>query len=280
MKLLLTALLAAALATASHSALAEERNVVLDNGVEATLNLPDGASDVPAVLLLHGFGSSKDEVGNMYSREAAALAEKGIASLRISFRGFGKSDGDTGATTVDQQLEDALLAAHYLRDLPETDDSRLGVLGFSLGGGIAILATAAEPNLFKSRATWSSVGDFDTDMKASLGQEAFDTAREKGIVGLDLGFRTIALKAAFFDSLEAHDLEAALADYEGAYLNLAGSEDFSAAYVQAFVDAAPGQTKRAEIVEGADHIFGVLGEDQTTADQVIATTAEWFAETL
>jgi len=37
------------------------------------------------------FASSKDEVGNMYAREAKALAEKGIASLRIDFAGFGKA---------------------------------------------------------------------------------------------------------------------------------------------------------------------------------------------
>jgi len=51
---------------------------------------------VPAVLLLHGFASSKDEVGNMYAREAKALAEKGIASLRIDFAGFGKKRGRPG----------------------------------------------------------------------------------------------------------------------------------------------------------------------------------------
>jgi hypothetical protein len=45
--------------------------------------------------MLHRFGSSKDEVGDTCAREAEALADKGIASLRISFRSFGKSEGDT-----------------------------------------------------------------------------------------------------------------------------------------------------------------------------------------
>lgn len=35
-----------------------------------------------------------------------------------------------------------------------------------------------------------------------------------------------------------------------------------------------------DIIEGADHIYLVLGEDQTLADQAIADTADWFAQRL
>ena len=72
-------------------ALADETLLTLDGGVAATLSMPDGAGPFPAVLMLHGFGSSRDEVGGMYAAEAAALASAGIASLRIDFRGFGQS---------------------------------------------------------------------------------------------------------------------------------------------------------------------------------------------
>jgi hypothetical protein len=244
------------------------------------LNLPEGVEgDIPAVVMLHGFGSSKDEVGGMYAREAAALAERGIASLRISFRGFGKSDGDTGATTIDQQVEDALAAVEFLRTQDGVDPDRLGLLGFSLGGGVAILAAVERPEDFKALATWSSVRDFDTDMKASLGQATFDRARAEGIVGLDLGWRTIALKAEFFDSLEAHSISEALDASDVPTLAVAGSEDFSAQYVESFAEAGA-QGSEAWIVPGADHIFGVLGEDQTTAEEVITRTADWFEQVL
>jgi hypothetical protein len=116
------------------SACAGERVLTLDNGVDATLNVPDGVTNAPAVLMLHGVGSQKNEVGDMYAREARALADKGVASLRISFRGFGKSDGDTGNASIDQMVGDALSAGHYLAGLPGIDSHRLGILGFSLGG--------------------------------------------------------------------------------------------------------------------------------------------------
>jgi pimeloyl-ACP methyl ester carboxylesterase len=222
--------------------------VTLENGVVGTLQRPQGvdmAEKAPVVLMLHGFGSQKDEVGNMYARLATALAERGVGSLRIDFRGFGKSDGDTGSTTIGGQVEDAELAYNYLKGLDWVDPERIGAIGFSLGGGVAMIAAGTHPDWFDSLATWSSVGDMPKDMVGSVGEEAFATAAEKGVVGLDLGWRTIVLKQAFFDSLGQYDLPALIAQYPG-----------------------------------GDHIYQVLTEDQTMADSVITRTADWFAETL
>lgn len=276
---LLPLVIAAALAFPAL-AMAAEVSVTLDGGIAGTLNIPDGVSKAPAVLLLHGFGSSKDEVGGMYKREAAALAKAGIASLRIDFQGFGKSDGDTGATTVDQQVANAKTAAAYLAKVDGVDPTRLGILGFSLGGAVASLTVGDEPQFFKSLATWSSVGNLTKDFAGILGQKAFDTAAKDGIVGLDLGFRTIALKKGFFDSLAAHDIGEAIAKYSGAYLAIAGSKDFSSAYPEGFSKLAKGKVKEVWIVPGGDHIYAVFGPDQTMADGVINKTAEWFSKTL
>jgi ketosteroid isomerase-like protein len=99
-------------------------------------------------------------------------------------------------------------------------------------------------------------------------------------VGLDLGWRTIVLKQGFFDSLDDYDLKGLIAQYPGAYLAVAGDQDFSAAYVEDFVATAPADPKQAWIIPGGDHIFQVLTEDQTMAEEVITRTADWFAETL
>lgn len=268
------------LAMAPVMAEAGETVLTLDGGIAATLNLPEGATKAPVVLMLHGFGSSRDEVGGLYAREAAALADKGIASMRIDFAGFGKSDGDTGSTTVDGQLADAETALAALAATSGVDKSRIGVLGFSLGGGVAMLLAAKHPQEVKALATWSSVGDMHKDFLEELGQPAFDRAASEGIVGLDLGWRTIVLKKGFFDSLATHDLGAAIASFPGPYLSVTGDQDFSAAYAKGFVEASKAATKEAYSVAGGDHIYGVLGEDQTMADGVVAKTAEWFAKAL
>ncbi len=254
--------------------------VTLDNGVVGVLNRPEGVDNAPVVLMLHGFGSQKDEVGNMYARLADALAERGVGSFRIDFRGFGKSDGDTGSTTVGGQVEDAAAAYAYLTSLPWVDPARIGVIGFSLGGGISTIAAAQHPDWFKSMVTWSSVGDMAKDFVDELTPEGIATAMEKGVVGLDLGWRTIVLKDDFITSLGEYDLAQLIQEYPGAYLAIAGDQDFSAAYAPGFVESAKGDPKEAWIVPGGDHIYGVLGEDQTMAESVIQRSADWFAETL
>ncbi len=258
--------------------IAGETTVTLENGVVGTLNMPDAGSGA-AVLMLHGFGSSRDEVGGMYANTAAGLADQGIASFRIDFRGYGQSAGDTGASTIDLQVEDALLATDYLQGLDGIDGDRLGVLGFSLGGGIAALASQARPDGFKSMVTWSSVGDLEKDFRASLGDETFAMAAEKGVVGFDLGWRTMVLKQGFFDSLAANDVAAAIAGYKGAFLAIAGSEDFSAAYAPGFAESVAGTPSEAWIVEGGDHIYQVFG-DPAMSQSVISKTVEWFRNTL
>lgn len=268
------------LALSSSAVLAAETLLTLQGGIAATLNLPDGAVAAPAVLMLHGFGSSRDEVGGLYAREAAALAQKGIASLRIDFRGFGKSDGDTGATTVEGQLGDAQEGLAALVATAGVDKDRIGVLGFSMGGGVATLLAAGHKDEVKALVTWSSVGDFYKDFQAELGQPVFDRAASEGIVGLDLGWRTLALKKSFFDSLAGHDLRIALASYPGNYLGITGEKDFAAAYAKAYLDAAKGKMKETMVVPGADHIYGVLGEDQAMAEAVLAKTADWLAAAL
>ena len=57
--LLFSAVLTCFLANAT-AARAEEKVLTLGNGIDATLNVPDGVTTAPAVLMLHGFWQSKE----------------------------------------------------------------------------------------------------------------------------------------------------------------------------------------------------------------------------
>ncbi len=273
-------ILALAASLAAAPALAEEVVMTLDGGIAATFNMPDGDGPFPGVLMLHGFGSSRDEVGGMYAAGAAALAGAGIASLRIDFQGFGKSDGDTGDHTVDRQNADAETGLAALMGMDGIDTGRIGVLGFSFGGGTAIELAAAYPDDVNSLVLWSSVGDYDTDFLDSMGQATFDRAAAEGIVGLDLGWRAMALKAAFFDSLAAHDIMGALATYEGPLLSITGADDYYAMYSAPMAQTAGGEDVEAVVIDGADHIYHVFDPDASSVARVIEMTTARFAETL
>ncbi len=255
----------------------DEYVVTLENDIVATVVEPAADGPVPAVLMLHGFGSFRDEVGNMYQRLAAELGQRGIASIRIDFRGWGESGGGMENSTLTGMVEDAATAYDYLLTQPFVDSAHLGVLGFSLGGRVAIVTAAEHPDGYQSMALWSTGGNISPDF---LGQEALDTAQAEGQVTVDLGFREVTLGADFFESMTAYDVEEEFVKYANAFLVIAGTEDESHDYLNWYLENAQGELRAAYGVEGADHIYGVLGDDQTYADSVITTTADWFVMTL
>jgi len=267
-------------ASAQDSPSFEESVVTLDNGISATLVQPAGDGPFPAVLMLHGFGSSKDEVGNMYLNLAAALGEQGIASLRIDFRGWGESAGEMVESSVDGMVADAETAYAYLTALDFVDADKIGVMGFSLGGWISVFTAGEHPDWFKTMAIWSSGTDLKGVFLDSLGQENFDTAAADGQVEIDLGWRMVTLGADFFTSLETYDTAEEFANYDGSFFVVAGTEDFSGADLEWFLTHATGELRAAYLVRGADHTYLVLTEDQSVANEVIARTAAWFKMSL
>lgn len=280
--LTLVGLLSLVSASFAQEATAEpdESVVTLANGVVGTLHLPPSEGPMPAVLMLHGFASSRDEVGNMYKNLAAALAERGIASLRIDFRGWGESAGSMEDSTVDGQVEDAAAAYQYLSSLPSIDSQRIGLLGFSLGGGVAVISAGQHPDWFKSLGLWSTFGNLHDIFVEELGQENFDAAAKDGQVTIDLGWRSVTLKNSFFTSLDSFEPQQEFVKYSGALLVVAGSADGSAAFLDWYRDHAMGSLRASYLVAGADHIYDVLTEDQTNANAVIEKTAGWFAMSL
>lgn len=257
-----------------------EYAVTLEGEIAGIVVEPAGEGPFPTVLMLHGFASQKDEVGDMYKRLAAALAERGIASLRIDFRGWGESGGGMENSTVTGMVEDAATAYAYLLEQPFVDPARIGLVGFSLGGAVSLASAGQNPSWYRSVAIWSWGGNLAEEMLDGFTQEQLDTAAAEGKVTVDLGWREVTLGAGFFESLSALDVEAEFLNYPNAFYVVAGTEDFSGAYVNWFMDNAQGELKAAYLIKGADHIYGVLGEDQTMANAVIRTTADWFVMSL
>lgn len=122
--------------------------------VVGVLNRPDKQIG-KAVLLIHGFGGSKDE-WSRFVLAAHALAESGIAALRIDCRGTGESGGgwkNFVKATVDSEVQDALAAITWMKR--KLKARRIGILGLSLGGTVATLAAARKPEEINAMVLWA-----------------------------------------------------------------------------------------------------------------------------
>ncbi len=87
-----------------------------------------------AVVLVHGFNSSLGEFGALPKELAAA----GYHALAFDQRGYGKSSGERGRTSVDQAIADMRGAATVLQQ--QVGNLPLGIIGHSLGGAYALAA--------------------------------------------------------------------------------------------------------------------------------------------
>ena len=251
--------------------------VNIDDGIVGTLVRPGGRGPHPAVLMLHGFGSKRDEVNDMFKRTAEGLAEQGIASLRIDFRGCGDSAGKFRETTIDSQIADAERALSWLRAQGDIDKDLLGLHGFSLGAAIAILTTSRHPDEIKSLSVWAPTADLKGDFVASLGQEMFDRAMRQGSASQDLGWRKVTLDKGFFVSLDKWDVDGALLAFEGPFLAVAGARDPLKEHA---LTLAQSVDRMAVVVRDADHIFHDTVEDKSRADTAIQATVVHFTGTL
>ncbi len=110
--------------------------------VSGTLYLPaNTSSPVPAIVLVHGT-MGIDQRGELY-REPILGA--GIAIFEVDFK-TGIYKGPMDRPKPDTFVPMAFAALKELRKQPSNDPNRIGIMGFSLGGHIA-LTTAMESNL-------------------------------------------------------------------------------------------------------------------------------------
>src|SRR6202158_166501 len=89
-----------------------------------------------AFLVLHGFGSNKTSSNTM--QPTKVLGDLGYVVLRFDMRGCGESEGEPGRVICLEQVEDTRSALSFLARHPAVDPARIGVIGSSFGGAVAV----------------------------------------------------------------------------------------------------------------------------------------------
>jgi len=247
-----------------------------DHRVPGTLAMPALArgQTVPAVLLLHGDFSSRDENGDMFGRLAAALSDRGIASLRIDFAGSGDSEEPDLALDYPGMVLDATASLAYLQQQQSVDATKVAVLGLSRGGSIAATVAGTVPGV-AALVSWS--GAIANAYEEDPG--AHELARQDGEVVIDLGDRDFHLSLAWFDTiLDSHPLDD-VAGFSNPVLAVVGSDDgvVSPEISDIFLATVASADKTLHTISGGDHGFTAEPE---YGDEAIAVTTDWLASRL
>jgi dipeptidyl aminopeptidase/acylaminoacyl peptidase len=230
--------------------------------------LPPDARGTPVVVACHGFKGFKD--WGFWPETARSFCEAGIGFVAFNFSGSGIGEDPEAfteldrfeANTIGRELEDLgrVLDAVTRRSIPVggVDVRRLGLLGHSRGGGVALIRTSRDPRI-RATATWAAVASF-----LRVDEEERKRWRERGFAEV-LNQRTgqvFRMGATYLDDLETHaeayDPLLAVERLKVPLLLVHGTQDDAVPVDDArrlARHAAPGTASLA-LIQGAGHTFG------------------------
>jgi dienelactone hydrolase len=113
----------------------------------AHLSRPEGDTPRPALVLMHGCSgllNAKGQILPIYRAWMRALVVQGYIALAVdsaSPRGFGQTCSASGdrITMWRDRPKDAYAALQYLQEQPFVQAGRIGLMGWSQGGGVVLL---------------------------------------------------------------------------------------------------------------------------------------------
>lgn len=123
-----------------------EEDIVFRNkkdslNLAGTLTYPQSDGSFPAVILISGSGPQDRNSYIMGHKPflllAHELTQSGIAVLRFDERGVGLSEGEFENATLEDMIEDVKSGFEFLKNRPEIQANRIGLIGHSLGGILA-----------------------------------------------------------------------------------------------------------------------------------------------
>jgi len=187
--------------------------------LDATYYQPRSATSsarVPAILLAHGFGGTKTSV----AADAKDLADLGYAVLTWTAQGFGRSTGEIHLDSPDWEVRDAQRLLDWLAARPEVrldgpGDPRVGVVGGSYGGGLALMLAGQDQRVdaIVPMITWNDLSR--AFLPEATGRDPADGVFKKQWAGLFFGSGSGGLSGGDLGALVGGGRDDAAAAFAG-----------------------------------------------------------------
>lgn len=252
----------------------------------------DRARPRPAVLVLHGFKGFKD--WGMFPPLAERLARAGFTAVSFNLSGSGVDDA--GEFAYPERFARATFSGD-LGDIARVVDAvgsgalnfpsptSIGFLGHSRGGGLGVLAAAAEPRI-AALVTWAAISDVSRHSP-----EEVAAWRARGQIDI-LNSRTgqvLPILTDVLDDIVRHgstllDIRAAAARLDTPWLIVHGESDATVPVAEArALHAAGGTSAELMVVPRAGHTFEAVHPWQGPTPAFEAVTdasVAWFGRHL
>lgn len=217
-----------------------------------------------AVLIMHGFGSSKD--GFTAAMLTEELPKKGIAALAFDFPAHGKSPVEGERFTLENCLADMASSEEALKRL--VPKAEIGYFGSSFGAYMTLLYLASGKAGGKKAFLRSAAVEMP-DLLANRTEAGKRLLERQGyIMEEEEGMRPLKLTQRLFDGLDANDVFQRYKQGMASLHMVHGTKDEAASFAAAkrFADL-----KGAEltVLEGGDHQLSQPGMPEQVLDLAV-----------
>jgi uncharacterized protein len=239
---------------------------IIRGRIESPLGAEESAERHPTILVVHGFKGFMN--WGFFPELSHRLAEAGFITVSFNMSGSGVGEdlerftdaaGFEGNTPT-RELDDLEVVRGFVASdaLPWADPERLGIVGHSLGGGVALLHAARHPGV-KALVGWAAISTVDR-----FGEDAAEVWRRDGHLSIP-NARTgqvHRLGLGWLEEVETRseelDIPAACRSLEVPTLLVQGTEDLAVPHAEAEKLAAAFPPGGAELlsIAGAGHTFG------------------------
>lgn len=244
-----------------------------------------------AVIICHGFKGFKD--WGYFPVLADQLARAGFSAVSFNFSGSGIGEDGESFSETDRFAH--MTYSAELGDLGVVIDAvssgeiglrprALGLVGHSMGGGVAILQTAGDSRI-GALVTWAATAQFGRLWRPDQLAEWRRTGR-LDVVNQRTG-ETLPLYTDILDDLErnreALDITRAAARIHVPWLVAHGTADESVPVADARTLHAANPVSSLLLLDDAGHTFGVKhpwSGSSKAFDRLYQATIEWFARHL
>lgn len=259
--------------------------------IPATAVVPVGEADevFPLVVIHHGHGGGRNENGGL-ARVAEALAESGIASIRMDFAGAGDSQEAFTELSYTSMLADSDAALDYaLSDMP-VDADRVGAFGYSEGSAVVAMQAGSAEAPYSAVALMGPLANPGELMSSFFGgPDAFtayyEDAQANGHADVTTPWGQVqSTSLQWFDETLAADPAGDIESFAGPVLIVWGEAEQTIPFgeVETYQAATEGSAASTELltIPEADHGYGFYSEQPEVDAALHEALVDFFGEAL
>jgi len=213
------------------------------------------------------------EAHRLFVRAGREFCRRGLLVVRFDFWGSGESEGEFHEASFASEVEDLGYILGYVLERPEADPGRVGVLGLSMGGAVAIYRASKDQRI-RFVCSWAAPADFS--LLEDYARRLIEPGRVVGeFIDLPSGFRVSVKTLQEFVNYDVAGAASRISPRP--LLVVHGTNDTIVPPIHAdLLYNAAGEPREKILVEDADHTF----TGYETEWRVISATADWVERAL